>query len=226
MKALTMAVKIDEEQLINLVQSNPEIYDCSLKEYHNVSLKEGKWISIGQQMGISPAEIQKKWKDLRDKFNREMKKGKSSLVSGAGTSEVYKSQWHLLKPLLFLLPHLKCRSTSGNVMPFVPNEEITIFDLDSSSITQMTQTQPEIQPQPEDVVPPRRKRKQNHIDDNIQNALMEIVAQKDDEMTLFAKSIVPSLNRLNRRRQHQAKIQILHLLEALELEQENETITC
>jgi hypothetical protein len=40
-----------EEKLIELVQTFPLLYDSTLKEYRNQTLKESAWLKIAQSMG-------------------------------------------------------------------------------------------------------------------------------------------------------------------------------
>lgn len=61
-------------QLIELIESFPGLWNCSLKEYRDKQLKAKCLETIAQTMGISAAEVGRKFHNLRCQMNGELRK--------------------------------------------------------------------------------------------------------------------------------------------------------
>lgn len=82
----------DEEKLIELVKSNPCIYDVASHEYRDRFLKIKSWNDIAKNMSKSLDNCKKKWKNIKDQYERSRKK----LPTGSGASSNHVKRMELL----------------------------------------------------------------------------------------------------------------------------------
>ena len=73
-----MAEELDEEPsfeaLIEAVRRYPCIWKVNSKAYKDARARENAWKKVSMEIGISADWCQKKWRSLRDKYVREVKK--------------------------------------------------------------------------------------------------------------------------------------------------------
>lgn len=72
----------DEEKLIELVKGNPLLYSPSNPEYKDKVLRGKAWDGIGKSLSKSSEECKKKWKNIKDQYDRTRKK----VPTGSGNS--------------------------------------------------------------------------------------------------------------------------------------------
>lgn len=101
-------------QFIELIESFPTLWNCSLKEYRDRQLKAKCVEAISQKMGISAAEVGRKFHNLRCQINAELRKIKNK-KSGAGADETLKSSWEFFDSLKFMTGISDCVKTVGTV---------------------------------------------------------------------------------------------------------------
>ncbi|KAJ8728928.1 hypothetical protein PYW07_006624 [Mythimna separata] len=87
------------ETLIELIRQHPPIYDARLDSYRNENLKDNIWMSIAESINKTDSECRKKWKLIRDSYNRYKRKQKSSTGSAAPAKN---SKWQFYERLRFL----------------------------------------------------------------------------------------------------------------------------
>ncbi|CAH2035526.1 unnamed protein product, partial [Iphiclides podalirius] len=68
----------DCETLIELIRQHPPIYDAQLDSYRDENLKDNIWESIAEIINKTDSECRKKWKLIRDSYNRYKCKQKTS----------------------------------------------------------------------------------------------------------------------------------------------------
>lgn len=95
------------ERLIEEVRKRPHLYDKSRPDYMIREKKTSGWAEVGDSIGCSGDEAQKRWTNIRDAFRKnllEMKKKVSGQAAKTTKEYVY-------GPLLgFLLPQFNERS--------------------------------------------------------------------------------------------------------------------
>ena len=69
-------------KLIELLESSPELWNCTLKEYRDRQLKAKCMETIAQKLEMSSAEVGRKLHNLRCQMNSELRKIKNK-KSGA-----------------------------------------------------------------------------------------------------------------------------------------------
>ncbi|EAT32379.1 AAEL015471-PA [Aedes aegypti] len=103
-------------QLIELVRKHPLLYDKQCHAYRKAALKDRAWSSIASILGegITGEKAYKRWKNLRDRFMKELRKVENTSTSGAGVSDIHTPKWVFYEDLSFLRDHCKRRRTTSN----------------------------------------------------------------------------------------------------------------
>ncbi|KAL3976785.1 Arf-GAP domain and FG repeat-containing protein 1 [Sarotherodon galilaeus] len=101
-----------EEKLISAVANRPELYDASCYFYRDRNKKDLAWRHISEEIGQPEDICRRKWKSLRDTYNKEKrtrKEKRSGSAAGSGR------RWKFYAVMGFLDPFLTPRETSGNM---------------------------------------------------------------------------------------------------------------
>ncbi|XP_039859928.1 uncharacterized protein LOC120716448 [Simochromis diagramma] len=107
-----------EEKLISAVANHPELYDASYYFYRDRNKKDLAWRHISEEIGQPEDICRRKWKSLRDTYNKEKrteKEKRSGPAAGSG------KRWKFFVVMGFLDPFLTPRETSGNMVRTVEN---------------------------------------------------------------------------------------------------------
>lgn len=88
-------------QLIELFQSKPLLWACSIKQYKDRNKKNDAFEEISQVLNIPKKDVETKIHVLRTQFTREKKKMSAKKTTGSGAIE--KCKWIYYEPLEFLL---------------------------------------------------------------------------------------------------------------------------
>ncbi|XP_043206339.1 uncharacterized protein LOC122372810 [Amphibalanus amphitrite] len=78
-----MEQQIDTQQLIEEVERRPLLWDLSVPQYSNKTVKDGAWRAVGEACGCSGAAAQARFKNLRTAYQRR----KQKLPSGSGAQQ-------------------------------------------------------------------------------------------------------------------------------------------
>ncbi|KAJ8261038.1 hypothetical protein COCON_G00167610 [Conger conger] len=92
-----------DEKLILGVYEYPELYNSTLPIYRNIDRKAEAWRKIGALVGLSADEAKRKWKNLRDRYIKEIKLDRTRAGRAAHR------QWRFLHFLEFLKPFVRDR---------------------------------------------------------------------------------------------------------------------
>lgn len=76
--------------IIELLESNPALWNCTLKEYRDRQLKAKCMETIARKLEIGSAEVGRKLHNLRCQINSELRKIENK-KSGSGADETVKS---------------------------------------------------------------------------------------------------------------------------------------
>ena len=95
----------DEEtsQLIDLLESNPCLWDVFDKSYSKRDVKESAYSEIAESLDTNIALVKAKINNLRTQFGKELSKERRT-KSGQSTDELYSSKWAHFDKLAFLTP--------------------------------------------------------------------------------------------------------------------------
>ena len=69
-----MAVENNSERLIEAVRNFHCLWKVSCKAYKDLTARENAWKTVALETGGAAEQCSKKWKSLRDKYVRELKK--------------------------------------------------------------------------------------------------------------------------------------------------------
>ncbi|KAI8796382.1 transcription factor Adf-1 [Biomphalaria glabrata] len=97
-----------KEKIIELIQKYPVIYNPEHPDYKNKKVKNKIYASIGGMIGdTTGAEVQRKWKNLKDYFIREMK------IQQTGQSFKSPNKWIFSHQMEFLRPYVSLSGASN-----------------------------------------------------------------------------------------------------------------
>ncbi|XP_060855371.1 transcription factor Adf-1-like [Metopolophium dirhodum] len=99
----------EDELFIESERKYPELYDCSHMQYFNLIIKDSKWKEISQNIGKSVEDCKKRWKNIRDSYNRNKRK------LDTGSERSLKKKWPLAAHVSFLDKVQHERSSSSNI---------------------------------------------------------------------------------------------------------------
>ena len=94
------------EALIESVRRYPSVWQVRSKAYKDLRVTENAW-KVSEETGLPQEECKKKWKGLRDKFVRELKKVKHRVTGEEGPP--YMPSREFFDVLLFLTESVKHR---------------------------------------------------------------------------------------------------------------------
>ncbi|XP_012157133.1 transcription factor Adf-1 isoform X2 [Ceratitis capitata] len=110
-----MAAKMDfDAKLVDLVCANPLLYKKEVRSspYNLMKKKIELWRSIAASLGVDTKYCVTRWKNLKDKYRREVQKTKELTHESGGIKNATADTWHLLDKMSFLENHLRAHSTS------------------------------------------------------------------------------------------------------------------
>ncbi|KAL7639686.1 UNVERIFIED_CONTAM: hypothetical protein RMT77_010189 [Armadillidium vulgare] len=112
-------VTFDTEKLISEVKTHPTLWNVTSPDYANLTKRTKAWLDICKnfyqdfhEFDISKKNdivngLQKKWKNLRTCFSREMKRRRNLKDSTLSLSRYKHKQYMYFEDLSFLAPHIK-----------------------------------------------------------------------------------------------------------------------
>lgn len=165
-------------------------------------------------ISVPGVSLQKKWKNIRDAYNKEFKKGKS-IPSGSGACKG--SKYMYFDRLSFLQKTIENKETITNIDE-AKNEEIRNIDQKLDNFVNAREIQP---------VPNKRKKTkitseerladilENSIEsrDKIQRQIQESMSKQDDDDKLFCMSLYKELKKVPENKRLATKIELLQVIQ-------------
>ncbi|XP_029569794.1 uncharacterized protein LOC115162530 [Salmo trutta] len=102
-----------EERIIFAVSSKPCLFDTTADSYRDINTKNAAWRQVSTIVGLPEEDCRKKWRGLRDRYQRERRVEKEKKRSGSAASG--QQPWRFCHILSFLDPFIVPRATSGNI---------------------------------------------------------------------------------------------------------------
>ncbi|PNF33634.1 hypothetical protein B7P43_G13017 [Cryptotermes secundus] len=209
----------DTERLIIEIQSRPSLWDSSATEYANRDLKQRNWEELVEIFGggdLSTAEkkelgqeLQKRWKNLRGCYVREVKR-QNDIKSGSGAGS-RKSEYVYYKQLQFLQEVVAIRDADIQ-------EESTEDSRNEEAQTQDTQNNVEKRSRKRKRFQTKQQNFQNETDHLVEvlNRSIERKGQRekseDDEDRMFLLSLLTSLKSVPPEKKMTLKINMMSLI--------------
>uniref|UniRef100_A0A672FWE9 BESS domain-containing protein n=1 Tax=Salarias fasciatus TaxID=181472 RepID=A0A672FWE9_SALFA len=97
--------------LILSVFKYPELYNVTLPNYRCTESRASAWRSISSELGLSPEECKRKWKNMRDRYLKEIRTEIKSKKQG----EVIQSKWKYRQLMNFIAPFTGSRSGVADI---------------------------------------------------------------------------------------------------------------
>ncbi|CAH1953516.1 unnamed protein product [Acanthoscelides obtectus] len=224
-----MSKELDTELLIALIEARPVLWDKTSPIYKNRNETKEAWKEVCIEMNSDfhvyseeeknkyGKEVVKRWVNIRDAFNKFLKKEKSFKKSGSGASTL--SKYIYAEQLKFLTKIFTHRSTedslSANPVQATSDADVSETDTENNN-TQLKS-------------PPRkqlgsRKRK---IDD-VELRMIKALEQPEDRHISFFKGIVPSLHTFTDDETLQFQTGVLRLITNIKQRrfQSNQSLPC
>ncbi|XP_065835472.1 transcription factor Adf-1-like isoform X1 [Oscarella lobularis] len=214
---------MNDERLIELVESHPCLYDKSNAFYKVSTRKENAWTEISEELSIGIEACQKRWRTLRERFAKESKKRKGQ--TGDKRDDV--RPWAYYERLLFLRDFVSHRGTSDSFLLESQAEEAEEDErIDDGGEEGQGENEDDVvedeRTRVDEGTRGRRKRRKQSASNEVD---LEIIRQLqktervDDENDLFGQSVGSSIRRLNPRKRALAKIRIQEVLYQIEFEE-------
>ncbi|XP_047503412.1 uncharacterized protein LOC125048665 [Pieris napi] len=155
-------------QLIELFQSKPLLWDCSIKQYKDRNKKNDAFEEISQVLNIPKKDVETKIHVLRTQFTREKKKMSAKKTTGSGAIE--KCKWIYYEPLEFLL----CGATTSGETDTM-NKTVD----ENNALESGMESEPSQSPRP-NATTSTSSRKRNKTDES--NEILEVLKSAKKKM--------------------------------------------
>ncbi|KAM8828567.1 uncharacterized protein AB9W97_004465 [Spinachia spinachia] len=100
-----------DDKLILAVFNYPELYDVTLPNYRCTESRVNAWRSISVTLGLPSEECKRKWKNMRDRYLKEVRMEIKSKKQG----ELMQSRWKYRQLMNFIAPFTGSRSGLAEV---------------------------------------------------------------------------------------------------------------
>lgn len=94
------AVLFSVELLLDTIKQHPMLYDKTNPRYKEAEYKKEIWKQIAQDLGVTEAMCQNKFKNLKDNFTKIKTKLKDKSRSGAGAKDVPTVKWRHFEAMI------------------------------------------------------------------------------------------------------------------------------
>ncbi|XP_040566343.1 uncharacterized protein [Lepeophtheirus salmonis] len=115
---------MDDVNLINAVRNFECIWNVKSLAYRDKYLRMKSWKIVSQEVGKKQEECITRWKSIRDKFVREIKRMKLSRFKNP--EKPYKSQWPHFIAMEFISNYINHRQTLNKFFFNCPENEVVV----------------------------------------------------------------------------------------------------
>ncbi|XP_021932262.1 transcription factor Adf-1-like [Zootermopsis nevadensis] len=126
-----------DEQLVKIVAENRLLFDPEVESYKDGNIRDNVWKAIAGKLNKSDGDCKKRWKYIRDSYNRFKRKRNMSTGSASPPKN---SKWDFFKRLQFLELVSTERPTASNVDSdsAVPSTSNSPANMDMQEATSVT----------------------------------------------------------------------------------------
>uniref|UniRef100_A0A8C2ZZB3 Transcription factor Adf-1 n=1 Tax=Cyclopterus lumpus TaxID=8103 RepID=A0A8C2ZZB3_CYCLU len=174
-----------DDKLILAVFNYPELYNVTLPNYRCTESRVNAWRSISIILGLPSEECKRKWKNMRDRYLKEVRME----IKGKKQGEIAQSRWKYRQLMNFIAPFTGSRSGLADICSNNDDDHDNL-DNESGSVERET-TSSEWLVKDNGTSVPNRPR---------------------DEDELFLLSFVPALKRLAPQKRCETKIKIQQIM--------------
>uniref|UniRef100_A0A7N6BY59 Uncharacterized protein n=1 Tax=Anabas testudineus TaxID=64144 RepID=A0A7N6BY59_ANATE len=208
--------------LILAVFNYPELYNVTLPNYRCTESRASAWRNISIALGLSSEECKRKWKNMRDRYLKEVRMEIKSKKQG----EIVPSRWKYRQLMNFIAPFTGSRSGGADICSNndddhdnPDNESGSMAQLavmakvpSSPQNTSVRKTGKKRRMTPESVSPPSSQTAPSPTKWLVKDNGTSIPTRPRDEDELFLLSFVPALKRLAPQKRCETKIKIQQIM--------------
>ncbi|KAM3957815.1 uncharacterized protein ACR2FA_008736 [Aphomia sociella] len=100
---------LEEEILIEHVKRYPVLYDTTLTQYRDLSVRNCAWEEIAEQLNANAEDLKTKWGKLRNCYTNALKRRRKQ--RGNGSTPI--APWKFRNQMEFLLPYIESRNSNS-----------------------------------------------------------------------------------------------------------------
>uniref|UniRef100_A0A674N5P2 MADF domain-containing protein n=1 Tax=Takifugu rubripes TaxID=31033 RepID=A0A674N5P2_TAKRU len=100
-----------DEKLISAVFNYPELYNVTIPDYRCTDSRASAWRNISIALGLPSDECKRKWKNMRDRYLKEVRMEIKSKKQG----EIVPSKWKYRQLMDFIAPFAGTRSCVADI---------------------------------------------------------------------------------------------------------------
>ncbi|KAL1490059.1 hypothetical protein ABEB36_012803 [Hypothenemus hampei] len=207
---------VEEDNLLtDLVEENRPLYNPQNESYKDMRIRDNIWSDIGEKLQKTDEECKKRWKYIRDSYNRYKRKRKC-ITGSASKSKT--SKWDFFERLRFL-----------ERVPIERNTESSIQQINDKEDSQPLSEVPQPPPSRARSTRPSRRTIKHHDEllqfmkerEESRQKLIKGLSQTnnqdiDDDVTTFANHVKSVLTKLSPRLKLDAKNEIFATLSKYE----------
>ncbi|XP_068609311.1 uncharacterized protein [Brachionichthys hirsutus] len=116
-----------DDKLILAVFNYPELYNVTLPNYRCTESRANAWRNISSDLGLPSDECKRKWKNMRDRYLKEVRME----IKGKKQGEPVQSRWKHRQLMNFIAPYAGSRSGAADVCG--GNDDDDRYNLDNES---------------------------------------------------------------------------------------------
>uniref|UniRef100_A0A3B5KQU0 MADF domain-containing protein n=1 Tax=Takifugu rubripes TaxID=31033 RepID=A0A3B5KQU0_TAKRU len=106
-----MAASFKPDKLISAVFNYPELYNVTIPDYRCTDSRASAWRNISIALGLPSDECKRKWKNMRDRYLKEVRMEIKSKKQG----EIVPSKWKYRQLMDFIAPFAGTRSCVADI---------------------------------------------------------------------------------------------------------------
>ncbi|KAG5667699.1 hypothetical protein PVAND_015670 [Polypedilum vanderplanki] len=95
---------LDEHYLIKLIKERPVLYDKKHEDFRIADSRKKAWMEIAEIVGWNESNLQKRWRVIRDRFVRELRRTKNA------DNDIHINCSPFFREMLFLTHHVRSKN--------------------------------------------------------------------------------------------------------------------
>ncbi|XP_004074973.3 uncharacterized protein LOC101161910 [Oryzias latipes] len=113
-----------DDKLILAVFHYPELYNATLPNYRCTDSRANAWRNISIALGLPPEDCKRKWKNLRDRYLKEVRMETKNKRQG----DFVQSKWRYRQSMNFIAPFTGSRGSGADVCGEQDQENLDEFE--------------------------------------------------------------------------------------------------
>uniref|UniRef100_A0A8C7X4A1 Transcription factor Adf-1 n=1 Tax=Oryzias sinensis TaxID=183150 RepID=A0A8C7X4A1_9TELE len=193
-----------DDKLILAVFRYPELYNATLPNYRCTDSRANAWRNISIALGLPPEDCKRKWKNLRDRYLKEVRMETKNKRQG----DFVQSKWRYRQSMNFIAPFTGSRGSGADICG----------EQDQENLDELESPDPEgamLEPRKlmsDTVSPPSPSGTHTPTKWLVKDDGVPFGSRSRDEDELFLLSFVPALKRLAPQKRCETKMKIQQIM--------------